>query len=367
MYQKLEGSLQRSERRYDDLIESLPLIVWTAKADGMTEYRNRHWFEYTGLTPEQVTKAPTIPLVHPDDRRRILELWQNVVTSGVAYESEYRLKHHSGKFRWQLGQTIPIKDEHGQFLYWLGTATDIEELKHSQQELQESEARKDAFLSMASHELKTPITSISGYTQILQAIFAKEDRPQVVQYLTKMENQIDKLVKLISDLLDVSKIQTGNFVFQQEEIEVCSFAHDVVETMQGISPQHTISLTCAEQAEEAKIAGDRDRLEQVIQNLLTNAIKFSPQSATVDVLVEVCQQRVIFSVRDYGIGIPQVHHDKIFERYYRVFDERDKKFPGLGIGLSIVAGIVEKHGGTCWVESEEGQGSTFSFALPLLL
>ncbi|HEV2580112.1 MAG TPA: ATP-binding protein [Ktedonobacteraceae bacterium] len=364
LYQQSEDALHRSEQRYGDLIESLPLVVWTADAEGNVRYHNRYWYEYTGVDREQAREGgdSAVTQVHPDDRERILDDWKTVLRAGEPYETEYRLKYVSGDYRWQLARAVPIRDAQGHLTSWIGTDTDIEELKRVQKELEESEARKDAFLSMASHELKTPITSISGYTQVLKRLFVKEGRTQVVQHLSRMEYQIDRLVKLISDLLDISKIQAGKLEFEEEEFEVCAFIRNIVEDVQQISPGHTLNLRCGM---NATLVGDKDRLGQAIINLLTNAIKFSPNAGSVDITVEEREGQAVFSVRDYGIGIPAAHQARIFERYYRVFDERDKKFPGLGIGLSIVAEVVRRHGGELRVESDEGQGATFSFALPL--
>ncbi len=260
---------------------------------------------------------------------------------------------------------MPIKDRQGQVVSWVGTGTDIEEQKRIQAELYESELRKDAFLAMASHELKTPITSLKVYTQILHKMFVQEGNiqvKQVIQYLSKMETQINKLMKLIADLLDISKIQAEKLAFVEEEFDVAAFTHDLIDMIQQMNSRHTITLNCSV---AVKLVGDKDRLGQVLINLLTNAIKYSPVASIIEVIVTTEHDQVIFSVRDYGIGIPKEAQAKIFERFYRVYDDKDKKFPGLGIGLYIASEVVQRHGGSIWLESWEGEGSTFFFSIPI--
>jgi signal transduction histidine kinase len=236
------------------------------------------------------------------------------------------------------------------------------ETQQALEELRQSEERKDIFLSMASHELKTPITSLKIYTQILHKMFAQEERDQVVKYFSRMETQVNKLISLIDNLLDISKIQVGKLALVEEEFDIDTFIHELVDTIQQTSTKHTIRLSSTV---HATLLGDQDRLGQVLFNLLTNAYKYSPAADVVDVMVVADDEQVTISVRDYGVGIPQKHLTSIFERFYRVYDDNDKKFPGLGLGLYIAFQIVKRHGGKIWVESEEGQGSTFSFSVPL--
>jgi signal transduction histidine kinase len=236
------------------------------------------------------------------------------------------------------------------------------ETQQALEELRQSEERKDIFLSMASHELKTPITSLKIYTQILHKMFAHEERDQVVKYFSRMETQVNKLISLIDNLLDISKIQVGKLALVEEEFDIDTFIHELVDTIQQTSTKHTIRLSGTV---HATLLGDQDRLGQVLFNLLTNAYKYSPAADVVDVMVVADDEQATISVRDYGVGIPQKHLTSIFERFYRVYDDNDKKFPGLGLGLYIASQIVKRHGGKIWVESIEGQGSTFSFSVPL--
>jgi len=177
-----------------------------------------------------------------------------------------------------------------------------------------------------------------------------------------METQLTRLTHLIADFLDVSKIKAGQLDFAKEPIDIDAFVHDSADTMQLISPTHTISI---HGVAHTYILGDSDRLEQVFTNLINNAVKYSPQATHVDIFITASQNMVTVSIRDYGIGIPQEHQPKIFDRFFRVSDVHDKTFPGLGMGLYISSEIVKRHGGRLWVESAESEGTTFFISLPI--
>ena len=239
---------------------------------------------------------------------------------------------------------------------------EIRERKNAEEALRESEARKDEFISMASHELKTPLTSLKGFTNLLQRRLAKQGDKQALHFLARMEEQLDKLTKLVSELLDVTKMQTGKLEFREERFFLNELVRETLENLQGTTETHHLQL---EEVTDVQVPGDKDRLGQVLINLLTNAIKYSPEADTVIVRVSADEHNAIVSVQDFGIGIAETHQEKIFERFYQVSDDTEKTFPGLGIGLYISSQIVRGHHGGLWVESAKGAGATFYMSLPL--
>jgi signal transduction histidine kinase len=242
---------------------------------------------------------------------------------------------------------------------------EIGERKKAEEALRESEARKDEFISMASHELKTPVTSLKGFTNILQRRLGKQGGDeQTLHYLSVMNAQLDKLSRLISELLDVSRIQTGKLAFQEEPFDLALLMHETVENLQAGTETHQILV---ESTGSVPVYGDKDRLGQVLINLLTNAIKYSPDADKVIVCVSNDQQAATVSVQDFGIGIAESHQQHIFERFYQVIDPTEKTYRGLGIGLYISSEIVKRHHGQLWVESKKGQGATFYMRLPVAL
>jgi signal transduction histidine kinase len=215
---------------------------------------------------------------------------------------------------------------------------------------------------MASHELKTPVTSLKGFTQILQRRLKQQADPQTLLFLERMDAQLKRLTNLISDLLDVSKMQAGTLAFREISIDLDELVREIVENEQATTTTHHL---CLQGATHAQVYGDRDRLGQVLINLLSNATKYSPQADTVIVRLSSDHEQAEVAVQDFGIGIAEVYHQRLFERFYRV-NPQENTYPGPGIGLYIAHTIIELHGGRLWLESRKGAGSTFRFTLPLL-
>ncbi len=251
----------------------------------------------------------------------------------------------------------PIKDSKGQI-------TGIAKIMRDISERKELERRKDEFIVMASHELKTPVTSLKVLTQVLQRRCQQRCESDLFRMVTRMDVQLDRLNQLINDLLDISKMQTGQLEYREESFALDIQVREMVEQIQEMVPSHRITL---EQLAHAQVFGDRDRLGQVLMNLLTNAVKYSPQAdqIIVRVTVDTTRKTVRVSVQDFGFGIAEDQQDKIFERFYRVNDVKIQTFPGLGMGLYISNEIIKRHRGRLWVESSEGEGSTFIVELPL--
>ena len=228
-------------------------------------------------------------------------------------------------------------------------------------EAQKAIGIRDDFISIASHELRTPITSLKMYTQVLQKQLSKKGETSFNHSLSRMDAQLNKLTGLISDLLNISKIELGRLEFQEEWFNLDEVVKEACEAIQQIATKHTIHI---EGSIVQPVWGDKDRIGQVVTNLLTNAIKYSPQAQKVVVRLQAEPDNALVSVQDFGIGIDSEHLNKIFTRFYRVSDPEEKTFPGLGIGLYLSCEIIKRHHGSMMVASEKGKGSVFSFSLP---
>jgi signal transduction histidine kinase len=279
-------------------------------------------------------------------------LWTESLTTGKPYQVFFRLRKSDNTYRWHLGRALPLTDEK-KVLKWFGTNTDIDEQKRL-------EKQKDDFIAIVSHELKTPVTSIKAFTQVLQNRFTRAGDERSAMLLGKMDAQINKLTSLIGDLLDVTKIEGGQLQFNEDFFSFDELVNEVVEQIQRTTKMHTIEKLGATQK---TIHGDKDRIEQVIINFLTNAIKYSPHSGTIIVKRIVEKDHVTLCVQDFGMGIPKERQQQVFERFYRV--SGNETIPGIGLGLYISAEIIRRQNGKIWVESEPGQGSTFCFSLPV--
>jgi two-component system, LuxR family, sensor kinase FixL len=250
--------------------------------------------------------------------------------------------------------------------------TDITEKKKTEQTLIHKEAellqskllqdKQDEFISIASHELKTPLTTIKAFTQMASAASKTGNSEMVKNYLVKAEQHIRRLSYLMTELLDVSRIHAGKMILSKEETDMSVFLPDALNMIELISPNHTVIL---EKNESGKVLIDAMRIEQVITNLVSNATKYSPGKDKILVNSTAANGNLTISITDFGIGIPSDKINKLFTRFYRV-EESTHKFTGLGIGLFISSEIIKQHGGKIWVESKEGEGSTFSFSLPLI-
>src|SRR5947209_5758325 len=260
--------------------------------------------------------------------------------------------------RWSLTKSRPVIDEYGKVVFAITIIHDMTARILAEQ-------RKDEFISMASHELKTPVTSLKGFTHVLQRRLTKLGDEQGLHFLARMDAQLDRLTKLISDLLDISRMQVGKLSLDVEAVDVDALVSETVENLQAATSTHRLIM---EGRTEAQVLGDKDRLGQVLINLVTNAVKYSPNAdrVIVHLSTDEDQQHAVISVQDFGIGIAETHHQNIFEQFYQVTDSEGKTYPGLGIGLHISQEIVKRHHGRMWVESRKGEGATFYVALPLI-
>jgi len=340
---------EATERRFQFMLNAIPQQVWTASPEGLLNYVNQVVSDDFGYPGPEIVGQGWHAFIHPDDLPACLLAWQQALSSGEEYLTEFRLKFSDGTYHWHMARAVPFSEK-GEITLWLGTNTNIETQKMNEQ-------RKDEFLSIASHELKTPLTGIKAFTQLMQR---STDLKRTATYIEKSNDNIYRLEKLINDLLDVTKINAGKLTYDLKPFDFSKMLKDSVESAQ-LTTAHELIL---EQPDEQYVTGDRLRLEQVINNFLSNAIKYSPDGKQVIVKSQLAGEALIVSVQDFGIGIQQQHIKRLFDRYYRI-DNSAMRFEGLGLGLFISSEILKRHMGTFWIESEPGQGSTFYFRLPL--
>lgn len=342
---KVEGELQERAGELHSILESIPQLAFTTRSDGRIEFVNQQWLDYA-------PSKQAFPLTHPDDVDLAGE-WEKTVASGKALELEVRVRRKDSEdYRCHLLRAIPIR-EGGSISKWVGTFTDIEDQKQAIK-------RKDEFISIASHELKTPLTTIKAYVQLLDRSISQEAPTRM--YVERALAQVQKLDNLIVDLLDLSKIESGKLKFNRKLFSFESTLSNTVEMIRQTYPGYHITR---KGEADVEIYGDEMRIEQVIINYLTNAIKYSPDVKEIQIETQIePSRRLSVRVKDHGIGIPKDHQSNIFGKFYRV-EESAGQFQGLGIGLYICAEIIRRHQGEYGVESEPGKGSTFYFSLPM--
>jgi len=341
-----------STERFKFMADTIPVIVWIADPKGQYEYLNRLWCEYTGMSLEESIGDGWQKSIHPQDVATSVANWEKSVRTGMPFKTEDRKLSARGDYRWFVAHALPFKDTDGNILGWFGVCTDIEEQKNETE-------KKDEFISMASHELKTPVTSLKAYTQIMMMNFEDRSDKVSVSMLDKMDKQIEKLTRLIGDLLDVSKSNSGQLNYTYEDIDFNEMVKEVISVMQLTNTSHKIEVSLDD---TCIITGDKNRLGQVIINLVSNAVKYSPEADKILVTSEKKDGQLKFSVQDFGIGIPASQQAKLFSRFFRV---SQNTFPGLGLGLFISNEIIKRHSGDMSFISTEGKGSTFCFTLPI--
>ncbi len=357
-HKEAEEALRISEERYRAALQSAEMAAWDwdVAADRMV-WNDQHYF-ILGLKPDSGDKdtAYFTSFVHPEDIGLVTaELQQAVAKTGI-YGAEYRIIREDNKeVRWMSGYGRAVsRDEAGRATRMVGVMYDITARKRV-------EEQKEEFIGIASHELKTPLTSIKAYSEVLHEMFAESGDEQSAKLMDKMAGQIDRLTNLVRALLDVTRIREGKMELQKEPFELDGLVQELVQEMQLTTP---IKLR-TDNISPVTIHADRKGITQVIINLLSNAIKYGSGAGHIDLGIRTEQDEAVVCVRDYGIGMSPEVSEQVFERFYRAGDAGADTYPGLGLGLYISAEIVRLHGGRIWVDSQVEKGSMFCFSLPL--
>jgi signal transduction histidine kinase/FixJ family two-component response regulator len=366
-----EERIQAERQRLYDLFMQAPAAVVILRGSTyVVELANPTTLSPWGRTREQVLGKPLFEAL-PEIREQGLEpLLEGVLTTGIPYVGQEQNVPLDRSVPGQLEDTYftfvyaPLRNARQAIEGIMVFAYDVTEQVRARQRSEELSRQKDVFLGIASHELKTPVTSLKGFTQLLERRFRNAGDEGSAEMLKKMDVQLNKLTSLVEDLLNVTKMESGHMLLHPSLFEMNALISEIVEETQRVAGRHRI---VQELGPYVTLYADRERIEQVLTNLLTNAIKYSPQADTIVVKTVCSEEAVIVSVQDYGIGIAKEKQSHLFERFYRVEGDSQLTYPGLGLGLYIAAEFVKRHQGSIWVESEPGKGTMVSFSLPLPL
>ncbi|HXS55014.1 MAG TPA: PAS domain-containing sensor histidine kinase [Hanamia sp.] len=346
-----------SEKLFLTMANAAPVLIWLSGTDRHFSFFNKTWLDFTGRTKEQEQGNGWLDGVHMDDRERCIGVYLDSFDKQQEFEVEYRLRRQDGKYRWMLENGVPYYDDNKIFSGFIGSCVDVSEIK-------EQEKRKDQFITTASHELKTPLTSLQVYLHLISEYLNENDDNKYAGYAKNAVMQAKKLTDLINQLLDLSRIQADSLNFQWSVFSFKKSVTDIVQKIQLTTSSHKIEITgnC-----DAMVRGDQERLSHAMENLLTNAIKFSKDKDKILVKLSQDTKNVYVSVIDFGIGIDNNDLSQIFHRFYRVSGATEETFPGMGIGLYLSKQIIERHGGKISVESIKNKETKFNFQIPLLL
>lgn len=353
-----EEGQRRRDAEHRTLAENVPHMVWMADADGMLQYCNARWFEYTGLGASGHWTGPT----HPADRPEAQAAFDQASQTHTELNIEVRIcRAADGAYRWHLVRALPLRDSEGSTLPWYGTCTDIEDQKIAQETLREAQSRTTHFLATLSHELRNPLAALMASAEVLD--LASSDEALRRQTTRAIQRQAWHLKRLTDDLLDISRITLGKIEMTRSVIDLREVCKEVCEDFGEKAVRIGVELECEVPTEPIIVNGDPTRIRQCIDNLVSNAIKASDVGMRVHVRVRVGDRHAEILVQDEGVGIEADSLSSIFLPFSQADDWRSR---GLGLGLSIVSKLVELHGGSVWVESDgRDKGATFGIRLPL--
>lgn len=352
---KAKQEIAEREALFRGITAASPTALWITDEVGNVTYVNETWISWTGKPMEKHLGKGWLDAVCEDDVQQAYASFTNDFLQHRYHESHFQVLHVDGRERSVVFTGNPQFDDNQNFKGFIGACVDITEQKQLQRQ-------KDDFLGIASHELKTPVTSIKAYAQVLEMMFRRDGDTQKAEMLVKLNKQVNRLSSLIGDLLDVTKIHTGRLQFNETEFNFNDLVEEVIEDVQHTSAKHQLKKQLDF---KGMIVGDIERISQVITNLLTNAIKYSPDANEIIIYTQQTDGHIQLCVQDFGIGISAQKKDLVFEQFYRVSGSKEHTFPGLGLGLYISSEIIKRLHGRIWVTSTEGKGSTFCFSLPI--
>jgi PAS domain S-box-containing protein len=363
---RLYRELSNSEARFRQLADAMPQMVWSARPDGATDYFNRRWYEFTGLSEgeQDDDKWPTI--LHPDDAERSVAVWRQALVSGDVYETEYRCKdRRTGEYRWHLARALPARDASGRVIRWFGTLTDIHELKQAQAALEESSRRKDEFLAMLGHELRNPLAAVTNAVSLLEISDLSAEEARQAREIA--QRQLHNMTRLIDDLLDVARVTRGKVTLHREVVDLADLVERVTAAIRPLIDSRRQRLEVELPAQRVKVQGDPMRLEQVLNNLLNNATKYTESGGRIRLAVGRVDGEAEIRVADDGLGMVPETLSRAFDLFAQAERSLDRSQGGLGIGLTMVKSLVALHGGHVQARSDGlGKGSEFIVRLPAL-
>jgi PAS domain S-box-containing protein len=353
-----------NRRRFQNLIELSPQVVWFGRPDGRITYCNPYWYEYTGLSEKETLGHEWTAAIHPEDRDRVVGSLQASVQAEKDYEVEFRLRGRDRSYCWFLARGRPSHDDSGTVDAWLSIAVDIEVRKKAEEEARGASQAKSEFLASMSHELRTPLNAIGGYAELLAMGVHGPLNAEQAQDIARIRRSNQHLLTLINDVLNFAKVDAGQTEYRMTSVPVDEALRD---TESMIAPQilaRGLHYSYKSGEKSASVLADPEKLQQIVLNLLSNAVKFTEPGGTITLSSEPRGNCIEISVADTGPGIPPEKLDRIFDAFVQVDRRLNQPVQGVGLGLAISRDLAHAMDGEITVESVLGEGATFTLSLP---
>jgi PAS domain S-box-containing protein len=360
---RMEEALRESERLYRAIGESIDYGVWVCEPDGRNIYASESFLKLVGITQQECSDFGWGNVLHPEDAERTVAAWKECCRTGGTWDIEHRYRGVDGKWHPILARGVPVRNEEGQIVCWAGINLDIARLKEAEQRVRESDQRKSEFLAVLSHELRNPLAPLRNAVHLLGRVPA--DAPQARRAREVIERQVDHLARLVDDILDVTRLSRGKVTLARQRLDLRDAVMRTCDDHRPLLVQRGLTLQVSV-GDPAVVDADPTRIAQVIGNLLQNAAKFTPEGGTVKVSLGTAAGQAELRVEDDGSGIDAALLPHVFEPFTQAERTLARTQGGLGLGLSLVKGLTELHGGTVAASSEgEGRGAAFVVTLPL--
>lgn len=359
-----EARLRESEERFRTLADNMSQLSWMADQNGRLVWFNRRWYEFTGASEKRSVNWGWVKYLHPDHRHSVIRRIQHSWDTGEQWEDTFPLRDRHGKYHWFLSRALPIRDEEGTITRWFGTHTDVTAQWEAEEALRIANQRKNEFLATLAHELRNPLAPLRNGLEIMQ--LAALDPEVINKARDMMERQLEHMVRLIDDLLDLSRISRGKIRLDQRLVDLTEVISQAVEISRPRIEAQALDFYLKLPDEKCCVLADPTRLSQVFANLLNNSAKFTQRGGAIWMTVEIVEGKARVCVKDNGIGMPRELVPEVFEMFAQGERSLDTAQGGLGVGLSLVKGLVEMHGGCVQAYSGgPGLGSEFTVTLPL--